>query len=112
AADPTAREVRFRARPSYRRVLIRNAGDEDAEERFARGEIAYDAVLRTLNKAGAEVEVEVPDVGPHVFRYSESDRARTPRFWMENLQREARPFAHEVVRVAAQFPRLVLANPA
>jgi hypothetical protein len=112
AADPTAREIRLRARPSYRRVLIRNTGDEDAEARFARGEAAYDAVLRERNQAGMEVEVEVPDVGPHVFRYSESDRARTPRFWMEKLQREALAFAHEVVRVAARFPRLVLANPA
>jgi hypothetical protein len=111
-ADPTAREVRLLARPSYRRVLVCNAGNADAEERFARGEVAYDTVLRTLNRAGAEVEVEVPDVGPHVFRYSESDRNRTPRFWMEKLQREVLAFAHEVVRTASRFPRLVIASPA
>jgi hypothetical protein len=112
AADPTAREVTFRARPSYRRLRIKNESDAEATERFARGEVAYDAVLRTLNRTGAEVDVEVPDVGPHVFRYSESDRSKTPRFWMEKLQREAGAFAHEVVRVAAKFPRLVIASPA
>jgi hypothetical protein len=110
-SDATAREVTFRARPSYRRLLVKN-DDEGAAERFARGEVAYDAVLRALKRGGTEALIELPDVGPHRFRYSESDRARIPRFWMEKLQREASAFAHEVVRVAARFPRLVIANPA
>ena len=54
----------------------------------------------------------IPDVGPHVFRYSESDRVQTPRFWMAKLQREANAFAHEVVRAAAGFPQMVIASPA
>ena len=54
----------------------------------------------------------IPDVGPRPFRYSESDRDETPRFWMAKLQREANAFAHEVVRAAASFPQMVIASPA
>jgi hypothetical protein len=110
AADRSAREVRFLARPSYRVVRIKNAGRQEAAERFTRGEVSYDTVLRTLSRAGAEVDVTVPDVGPRVFRYSVADRDRTPRFWMSKLQREASAFAAEVVRAAARFPRLVIDN--
>src|SRR3954452_14086723 len=87
--DPRAREVSFLARPSYRRVRVRGAGHVSAAEKFARGEATYDAVLRTLDREGGDVEVVIPDVGPHRFRYSESDRSQTPRFWMAKLQREA-----------------------
>ncbi|MBX6315489.1 MAG: hypothetical protein IRY99_21640 [Isosphaeraceae bacterium] len=113
AVDPRAREVMFLARPSYRVVRVKNQGHTAAAERFLRGEGTYDAVVRALDRQqGAEVDVTIPDVGPHVFRYSESDRVRTPRFWMEKLQREASAFAHEVVRAAAQFPQMVIASPA
>ena len=54
----------------------------------------------------------IPDVGPRTFRYSESDRADTPRFWMAKLQREVNAFAHEVVRAAAGFPQMVISSPA
>lgn len=111
-ADPKAREVTFLARPSYRVVRVRNRGQTQAAERFARGVEAYDAVLRTLKREASEVDVTIPDVGPRVFRYSESDRAETPRFWMGKLQREANAFAHDVVRAAAEFPQLVIASPA
>ena len=110
--DPRAREVVFLARPSHRVILVKNQGHQAAAEKFARGEDAYDAVLRTLNREAAEVAVTIPDVGPRPFRYSESDRADTPRFWMAKLQREANAFAHEVVRAAAGFPQLVIASPA
>src|SRR5262249_10944030 len=89
AADPSAREVTFRARPTYRVVRVKSAGQAQAAERFVRGETSYDDVLRTLRREGGEVDVTVPDVGPRPFRYSESDRLRTPRFWMAKLQREA-----------------------
>jgi hypothetical protein len=114
AADPRAREVVLRARPSYRVVRIRDDGPkEDAAEQFVRGQVAYDEVLRALKRGGGgEVDVTIPDVGPHVFRYSESDRAQTPRFWMEKLQREVAAFAAEVVRVGSKFPRLVIGSPA
>lgn len=112
AADPKAREVRFRARPSYRIIRIKNQGQLAAAERFMRGEEGYDAVLRHREREGAETDVVVPDVGPHIFRYSESDRTETPRFWMAKLQREANAFAHEVVRAAAAFPQMVIASPA
>src|SRR5262249_27045069 len=102
----------FLARPSYRVVRVKAAGHQDAAERFARGEEAYDAVLRTLRREASEVDVTIPDVGPRAFRYSESDRAETPRFWMSKLQRAANAFAHEVVRAAASFPQLVIASPA
>ena len=77
---------------------------------FVRGEATYDAVLRVLERGGDEVDVTIPDVGPHVFRYSESDRLETPRFWMEKLHREVSAFAHEVVRQASRFPQLVIAR--
>ena len=112
AVDPKAREVRFWARPGYRTVRVKNNGHQAAAERFLRGEEGYDAVLRTLNRPGSELDVTIPDVGPHDFRYSESDRHQTPRFWMAKLQREASAFAHEVVRVAAGFPQMVIASPA
>jgi hypothetical protein len=112
AADPQAREVTFRARPSFRVVRVKSAGHADAAERFLQGEETYDAVLRSLRREGGEIDVVIPDVGPRPFRYSESDRAQTPRFWMAKLQREANAFAHEVVRAAAGFPRMVIASPA
>jgi hypothetical protein len=110
--DRLAREVVFRARPSYRIVRVKSSGHMEAAERFARGEATYDSVLRTLDRNGGETDVRVPDIGPRMFRYSESDRARLPRYWMEKLQREASAFAHEVVRAAAEFPHLVISNPA
>jgi hypothetical protein len=112
AVDPKAREVRLRARPSYRVVRIKNQGQLAAAERFVRGEEGYDAVLRTRNREGSDVDVTVPDVGPHVFRYTESDRTQTPRFWMAKLQREVSAFAHEVVRAAATFPQMVISSAA
>jgi hypothetical protein len=111
--DPQAREVRFLARPTHRVVRVKSRGHSEAAERFTRGEGAYDEVLRTLQRGGGpEVDLTVPDVGPHVYRYSEADRAKMIRYWMEKLQREASAFAHEVVRVASSFPQLVIASPA
>ena len=111
--DTRSREVSFRARPSYRVVRVKSAGHAQAAERFLEGEVAYDAVLRALHReGGSEVDVVVPDVGPRPFRYSESDRAETPRFWMAKLQREADAFAHDVVRAAAAFPQMVIASAA
>ncbi len=112
AVDPKAREVTFRARPSYRIVRVKGAGHTEAAQRFLQGEDTYDAVLRTLRREGGETDVAIPDVGPRPFRYSESDRLQTPRFWMAKLQREANAFAHEVVRAAAAFPQMVIASPA
>ncbi len=110
--DTTAREVTFRARPSYRVVRVKSAAHVAAAERFLEGQQTYDAVLRSLRREGAETDVVVPDVGPHLFRYSESDRVQTPRFWIGKLQREANAFAHEVVRAAASFPQMVIASAA
>ena len=112
AVDPRAREVTFLARPSYRVVRVKNQGHQDASERCVRGEDTYDVVLRNLQKEGSETDVTIPDVGPRAFRYSEDDRARTPRFWMSKLQREANAFAVEVVRAAAAFPRMVISSAA
>ena len=112
AVDPKAREVTFLARPSYRVVRVKNQAHQAVAERFVQGDEAYDTVLRTLKREAAEVDVEIPDVGPRIFRYSESDRNETPRFWMVKLQREANAFAHDVVRAAAAFPQLVISSPA
>ena len=112
AVDPRSREVIFAARPSYRVVRVKSAGHAEAAEGFVRGDTTYDDVLRTLRRDGDETDVTVPDVGPRPFRYSESDRSQTPRFWMAKLQREANAFAHEVVRAASAFPQMVIASPA
>lgn len=111
-ADQLAREVSFLARPSYRVVRVKNPGQSALAERFTRGQANYEAYLRLQKQAPQETDIHIPNVGPFVFRYSESDRSRTPRFWMEKLQREVSSFAHEVVRAAARFPALVLADPA
>jgi hypothetical protein len=110
--DPLAREVVLRARPSYRVVRLRNQAHRNAAERFVRGEAGYSAVVRALDRETPDVDLAIPDVGPHRFRYAESDRAQTPRFWMSKLQREVDAFAHEVVRAAGRFPQLVIASPA
>jgi hypothetical protein len=112
AVDALAREVIFRARPSYRTVRVKSAGHAEAAEQFLHGAATYDTVLRSLNRDGGTTDVVIPDVGPRVFRYSESDRVQTLRFWMAKLQREANAFAHEVVRTAAGFPRMVISSSA
>lgn len=112
AADSSAREVIFLARPSFRTVRVKSTGHAEAAERFVRGEESYDTVIRSLKREAAEVDVVIPDVGPRPFRYSESDRNQTPRFWMAKLQREANAFAHDVVRAAAAFPQMVISSPA
>jgi len=111
-ADARAREVRFCARPSYRTVRVKGGGHSEAAEKFVNGAVSYDAVLRTLRREGGTTDVVIPDVGPRAFRYSESDRVQTLRFWMAKLQREANAFAHEVIRVAATFPQMVISSPA
>lgn len=111
-ADPRAREVVFRARPSYRVVRVKSSGHAQAAERFVQGDATYDDVVRNLRRDGGETDVTIPDVGPRPFRYSESDRLQTPRFWMAKLQREANAFAHEVIRQAASFPQMVISSPA
>lgn len=110
AADRNAREVTLRARPGYRRIVVRNHEAQQEADRFLRGEVAYDVVLQTRERITETVRT-IDDVGPHVFRYSESDRNERPRFWMEKLGREVSAFAHEVVRAGARFPELVIANP-
>jgi hypothetical protein len=110
--DSHAREVVFLARPSYRTVRVKSAGQAAATERFLEGEATYDAVLRSLRRDGGTTDVVIPDVGPRAFRYSESDREATPRFWMAKLQRAASAFAYEVVRAAAAFPQMVISSAA
>jgi len=112
ADDSLAREVVFLARPSYRTVRVKSTCHAEAAERFVRGEATYDSVLRAQNRGTNEVDLKIPDVGPRKFRYSESDRAQLPRYWMEKLQREVQAFAHEVVRTAASFPHLVISSAA
>ena len=111
-ADAQAREVVFLARPTHRVVRVKSARHAEATQRFAQGEASYDSVLRTLERVGSDVELVIPDVGPERFRYSEADRARMVRYWMEKLQRAASAFAAEVVRVASSFPQLVISSPA
>lgn len=112
AVDLTSRDVLFLARPSYRFVRVKSQGLQDAAQQFLSGEDTYDEVLRSLNRRTTEVDVEIPNIGPRVFRYSESDRNTKPRYWMDKLNREVNAFAHDVVREAAKFPQLVISNAA
>jgi hypothetical protein len=112
SVEAGAREVTFLARPSYRKVRVLNGARRNAAERFARGEASYQAIVRARRRGDSEIELVISDVGPRVFRYAETDRLRTPRFWMSKLQREAGAFAHEVVHAAARFPQLLIENAA
>jgi hypothetical protein len=111
-ADAQAREVVFLARPTHRVVRVKRARHAEEAARFTQGETTYQSVLRTLEREGGDVELVIPDVGPERFRYSETDRSRMVRYWMEKLQRAAAAFAAEVVRVASSFPQLVISSPA
>ncbi|ODT98507.1 MAG: hypothetical protein ABS79_05765 [Planctomycetes bacterium SCN 63-9] len=108
--DATAREVIFRARPSYRKVIVKSAQHVEAAQRFARGEDTYESVMNARGRNEGESELTIPDVGPRVFRYSEQDRTRMLRYWLDKLQREVSAFAHDVIRVASSFPQLVISN--
>ena len=63
--DARSREVVFLARPTHRIVRVKTTGHAEAAGQFARGDATYDAVLRTLDREGGEVELTIPDVGPH-----------------------------------------------
>jgi len=110
--DRLAREVELRARPTHRRVVIERGRIEGAAQRFTTGQATYAEVLRASEDRNADVEFELPDVGPHIFRYSASDRERRLAYWMTKLLREVLTFAHEVVRTASSFPSLLVENPA
>jgi len=122
--DSAAREVRLIARPSYRRISVKHKTAGNLADRFAHGEISYAEYREALDEGEHLAEAERPskpapeslitieDVGPHVFRYSESDRVRLIRFWMDKLQREVEAFAHEVVRAGARHSFLVAKTPA
>ncbi len=112
AVDAQAREVVFLARPTHRVVRVRTTSHADAASRFVRGDVSYESVLKTLDENRTEVDLTIPDVGPRHFRYSESDRSKMLRYWMEKLQREASAFAHEVVGAASSFTQLVIASQA
>lgn len=123
-ADPYAREVRITARPTYRNLRIKHKVVGNLADRFAQGEISYaeyqeaieegeeQAAVNAGRKAPPDTFVTVDDVGPHVFRYSEADRVKMIRYWMDKLQREVVAFAHEVVRSAAKHTALVARTPA
>ena len=111
-ADPRSREVVFLARPTHRLVRVKNEAHQRATQEFVHGQVGYGDVVRTLERGNTEVDLRVENVGPRLFRYSESDRVQTPRFWLTKLQREAQSFAHEVVHQAGQFPQLVISDPA
>ena len=112
AVDNLSREVVFLARPSHRVVRVRTTSHADAAARFVRGDASYNDVLRTRDEKRGQVELTIPDVGPRRFRYSEADRSKMLRYWMDKLQREASAFAHEVVRSASSFTQLVIASQA
>ena len=122
--DPAAREVRLTARPTFRRVAVKHKTAGDLADRFAQGEISYAAYREALEdgehlvatgvarKPAPDSILTIENVGPHVFRYSEADRLKLIRYWMDKLQREVESFSHEVVRAGAKHPFLVARSPA
>ncbi|MGH7129290.1 MAG: hypothetical protein ACREIV_12030 [Planctomycetaceae bacterium] len=108
--DRMAREIVFLARPTYRRILVRGPGARAAAaaQRFLAGRGNYRSVERALNGDIEETEHIIPDVGPFVLRYSHRDRYQTPGFWITKVRQAARNFAHDVVRVAAALPQLLV----
>ena len=73
AADAAAREVTFRARPSYRVVRLKSVAPQAAAERFARGEASYEDVIRNQNRPAAEIDVTVPEGTEAVLRVAGRD---------------------------------------
>jgi len=122
--DPAAREVRLLARPTFRRIRVKHKTAGNLADRFAQGEISYAEYRESLEEGEDANElaaaqkpppdslITVDDVGPHVFRYSEADRVRLIRYWMDKLQREVESFSHEVVRAGARHSFLVARTPA
>lgn len=110
--DPYAREVRFRARPSFRTVRIQGAGPavQAIADRFQRGLATFAQYEAALRKKDDVFEHRVSDVGPHVFRYSQRDSCYNLVWWMKKVRGEARVFAHEVVRAGSEVPQLVVAS--
>lgn len=107
--DNLAREISFLARPAHRKVIVKGPGMavHDAAARFVSGTGNYDSVRRELAQEDVETELTIHDIGPHLLRYTQSDRIKTPRFWIEKVRGEARVFAHQVVREASKWPALV-----
>ncbi len=122
AEDRASREVILRARPTYRRLIIKHKSAGDLADRFARGEISYAEYQEAIEEGEDQLPIHrrpqpdthltIADVGPHVFRYSESDRLKMLRYWMDKLQREIMAFATEVVRAGSKYPSLVAKTPA
>ena len=102
--DPQSREVVFLARPSFRIVRIKHTGMPTRPSGSSAARRRTTRCLRTLERDGGEIDVRIPDVGPRPFRYSESDRARLPRYWMEKLQREVGAFAPRSSARPPRFP--------
>lgn len=109
--DPWSRQVTFSARPTYRTVRVKWTPQSTAEQRFVQGAGTYDEVLAAIKQGALTSDIEIPNVGPHVWKYNDADRNKLFRYWFQKLQREANTFAHQVVRVAGSFPQLVIANP-
>ena len=109
--DLWSRQVRFLARPSFRTVRVKWSPVSTAQQEFVQGQGNYDAVLRAEQVGPICNDITIPDVGPHIFRYTTSDRETMPRYWMEKLGREVNAFATKVVGVAGDYPQMVISNP-
>ncbi len=112
AQDRFAREIYFLARPTFRRVRIHGLGPfaRIVAERFERGQATLAEWERAKSRQHEVVEESVPDVGPHLFRYSQRDSVCTPAWWMGKVRSEARVFASNVVRAASSIPQLVVSS--
>jgi hypothetical protein len=109
--DTWANDVILTARPSYRNVRIKWSNLSTAQKNFIHGDGNFAAVLAAQQEEHLYDDVIVPDVGPRAWRYTLSDRDKTPVYWMTKVKKFASAFAMEVVGAAGAYTQLVLSNP-
>lgn len=108
--DSFSRQVRLLARPSYRHVDVKWCERSNAEQRFVQGEATYNEVMNQAPNAIKTTRIDLPDVGPLYWKYSESDR-KMLNYWFKKIQTFSEDFAMRVVMTAVKYPQLVIANP-
>lgn len=109
--DRWSNEILLSARPSYRNVRIKWSPLSTAQKNFIHGDGTLAQVLQAQQEEFVHDDIIVPDVGPRCWRYSLSDRDKTPRYWVTKVKQFAATFAAEVVAAAGGYRQLVISNP-
>jgi hypothetical protein len=109
--DNWSNEVTLTARPTYRNVRLKWSNLSIAQKNFVHGDGNFANVLAAQQEDFLYDDIEIPDVGPRVWRYSLSDKEKTPRFWMTKIKQFTSGFAAEIVSAAGAYRQLVINNP-